>query len=234
VPERPADCGPAAAPLPSGRLTEVEAKALLRDYGIPTTRERIASGGEEAVVAAAAIGYPVVMKGMSRIVVHKSDAGLVKLRLHDADAVRSAFAHIAAALRRSSPAEPVAVVVQEMAAGETELIVGARYDDAFGPLVVVGFGGLLVEVLKDVKFACAPVDPAHVEQLLRELKLWPVLAGVRGRPPCDITALADTVARVSWLATDLGAALRELDVNPLLVGAAGGGVIAVDARATLA
>jgi acetyl-CoA synthetase (ADP-forming) len=234
VPVRPANCGPAPAPLPSGRLTEVEAKALLRSYGIRATRERIASDEDAAVAAASAIGYPVVMKGLSRAVVHKSDAGLVKLRLHDAGAVRTAFAQVVAALRLSSPTEPLAVVVQEMASGEAELIVGARYDDAFGPLVAVGFGGLLVEVLRDVKFACAPVDPAHVEELLRELKLWPVLAGARGRPPCDIAALADAVTRVSWLATDLGPALRELDVNPLLAGAAGSGVIAVDARATLA
>lgn len=234
APERPAACGPSAARLPSGRLTEAEAKALLRDYGIPTTRERIASTEDEAIAAADAIGYPVVMKGLSRIVVHKSDAGLVKLRLHDAGAVRSAFAQIVAALRRCAPDEAPSVVVQEMASGEAELIVGARYDDAFGPLVVVGFGGVLVEILKDVKFACAPTDPSHIETLLREIKLWPVLAGARGRPACDITALVDTVARVSWLASDLGPALRELDVNPLLVRASGGGVIAVDARATLA
>jgi len=234
APERPSGCGPAPGGLPSGRLTEVEAKALLRAYGVPTTRECIASTEIEAVAGAEAIGYPVVLKGLSRNVVHKSDAGLVKLRLQTPDAVRSAFAETVAALKRSSPDEAAAVVVQEMASGEAELIVGARYDEAFGPLVVVGFGGVLVEILKDVKFACAPVDPAHVEQLLRELKLWPVLAGTRGRPPCDIAALADTVARVSWLASDLGPALRELDVNPLLVRASGAGVIAVDARTTLA
>lgn len=233
APVRPPGCGPAPRGLPAGPLTEVEAKALLRAYGIPVTRERVVSSADEAVAAAEAIGYPVVLKGISRRVVHKSDAGLVKLRLADAGAVGAAFAAVTAALLGAFPDEAPAAVVQEMASGEAELIVGARHDEGFGPQVMVGLGGILVEVLKDVRLACAPLGPQRVETLLRELALWPVLAGARGRPRADVAAIADAVSRVSWLACDLGPALRELDINPLLARAAGGGVIAVDGRATL-
>jgi acyl-CoA synthetase (NDP forming) len=229
---RPLNCGPLPPKLPVGRLTEGEVKALLRAYGVPATGDVVVHTAEEAVKAAARIGYPVVLKGVSRSVVHKSDAGLVKLDLPNAQAVRSAFAEIATALA-SSHGGAIAVGVQEMARGQFELIIGARHDPDFGSQILVGSGGIWVEVLGDARLACAPVSPKQVKTLLRELEAWPALAGGRGRPQVDIEAIAEAVARISWLSTDLGPRLRELDINPLLVRRAGEGVIAVDGRATL-
>ncbi len=230
---RPVGAGPVRGDLHSGSLTESETKAMLRGYGIPVAREQPAHTADEAAAAAGRIGYPVVVKGVSRRVVHKSDAGLVKLDLTGEQAVRAAFAEIIATLARVSPDEGPCAVVQEMAHGEVELILGARFDDDFGPLVMVGFGGILVETLKDVRLACAPVSLAQARSLLEELRLWPMLEGARGRPRLDVAAIADAMARVSWLAYDLGARLRELDVNPLLARVEGRGAIAVDARATI-
>jgi acetyl-CoA synthetase (ADP-forming) len=224
-PLRPA--GIAALPgLPAGALTEAEAKALAAAYGIPVTRGVLAGTAEEAVAAAEGIGYPVVLKGVSRAVLHKSDLGLVKLNLADAAAVHAAFA--------AMPDMPLdGVLVQEMARGEAELILGARWEPGFGPLVLVGTGGVLVEVLRDVQLAPAPLRPEDAEAMLRRLALWPVLAGVRGRPALDVAAAVDALVRLSWLAADLGPRLVEMDLNPLLLRAAEKGAIAVDARATI-
>ncbi|WP_431284883.1 acetate--CoA ligase family protein [Humitalea sp. 24SJ18S-53] len=235
-PARPDGAGPALpAGLPiSGPLTEQETKRLVAAYGIPVTREAAATTADDAVRAATAIGFPVVMKGASRAILHKSDLGLVRLNLTDAEAVRDAFTDIMARIEAAAPGTAEGVLVQEMARGEAELILGVTHDPDFGPMIMVGLGGTLVEVLKDVQLAPAPVSPAQAEAMLRRLVLWPVLAGVRGRPPVDVAAASDALARLSWLAQDLGSRLVELDINPLIVRAAGQGAIAVDGRATLA
>ncbi|WP_135465867.1 acetate--CoA ligase family protein [Crenalkalicoccus roseus] len=230
-PERPAGAGPPPADLPEGALTEAEAKRLAAAYGIPVTRERLARDAAAAEAAAEAIGWPVALKGVSRSVVHKSDLGLVRLNLADAAALRAAFAEVAAILERLGGME--GVLVQEMARGEAELILGARHDPEFGPLVLVGAGGVLVEVLADVQLAPAPLRRDDALAMLRRLALWPVLQGVRGRPALDAAAAAEALVRLSWLAADLGPRLAEMDLNPILLRAAGGGAIAVDARATL-
>jgi acetyl-CoA synthetase (ADP-forming) len=125
-------------------------------------------------------------------------------------------------------------LVQEMAqGGVAELILGARHDPEYGPMVLAGLGGVLVEVLRDVQSAPAPLSAADAEAMLRRLRLWPVLAGVRGRPVADIAAAADALVRLSWLAADLGPRLAELDINPLILRAQGRGAIAVDGRAML-
>jgi acetyl-CoA synthetase (ADP-forming) len=236
APSRPRGLPAPGAPIEapgSGAMTEVEAKRLLRAYGVPVPRERLATTEAEAVAAAETIGYPVVLKGVARQLVHKSDLGLVRLQLASADAVRSAWAGVTAALRRPLGAGPLeGCLVAEMIQGEAEVIVGIKRDPQFGPVVLVGSGGTLVEVLRDVQMALAPVTREHALRLLRALKLWPVLAGVRGRPALDVEAVADVVSRTSWLAADLADRLAELDINPLIVRAAGGGVVAVDARAT--
>ena len=230
---RPPGAGPASADLPQGQLTESEAKRLLAAYGIPAPKERPARSADEAAAAAAAIGYPVVMKGVSRRVVHKSDAGLVKLTLGDAEAVRDAYAAIERALAAAAPGEPAVAVVMEQAAGEVEMILGARWDPGYGAQVLVGFGGVLVDLLKDTRLACAPLSRAQARALIEELAMRRVLDGVRGRPAADSAALADALVRLSWLAHDLGPRMREMDVNPLVVRAAGRGVLALDARATV-
>lgn len=232
APARPQDAGPLPK-MPAGFLTEPEAKDLFRRYGIATTREQTVRTAQEAVKAAEAIGYPVVAKGVSRTVVHKSDLGLVRLGLPAADAVTRAFNEIAAALSAAGETGAPAIAIQEMVRGEAELIVGARYDKAFGPQVMVGFGGVMVEVLRDVRLASAPLDHARAKAMLRSLKLWPILDGVRGRPKLDVEAVADTLVRLSWLAHDLGPRLQDLEINPLIVRVAGRGAVAVDGRGTL-
>jgi acetyl-CoA synthetase (ADP-forming) len=233
-PGRPAAAGPAPdLPGDGGPMTEPEAKRLAAAYGIPATRERLALSPDQAAAIAEEIGFPVVLKGVSRAVVHKSDLGLVKLGLADGEAVRAAFAEIAASLDRAAPGSIEGVLVQEMARGEMELILGARHDPDFGPMVLVGAGGVLVEVLSDVQLAPAPLRRGDALAMLRRLAVAPVLAGVRGRPALDIEAAADALVRLSWLAADLGPRLVEMDLNPILLRAAGQGAIAVDARATL-
>ncbi len=227
APTRPAGVALPAA-LPVGALLEAEAKRLAAAYGIPVTREIFAATEDEAVAAAEAIGFPVVLKGVSRAVVHKSDLGLVKLSLRDAAAVRGAHGEL-----RAVPVPLEGVLVQEMARGEAELILGARHEPGLGAFVLVGTGGVLVEVLRDVQLAPAPLRPEDARAMLQRLALWPVLQGVRGRPPLDVDAAVDALVRLSWLAADLGERLVEMDLNPILLRAAGEGCIAVDARATL-
>ena len=233
APQRPAGAGPLPA-VPAGFLTEPEAKRLFAAYGIKVTREQSVGSAREAAAAAQAIGFPVVAKGVSRHVVHKSDLGLVQLGLADADAVTRAFDDIAAALKQAGDNDAPQVAVQEMVRGDAELIVGSRHDATFGVQVLVGFGGVMVEVMRDIQLASAPVSPDQARAMLRRLSLWPILAGVRGRPPLDVDAVADTVSRLSWLAHDLGPRLTDLEINPLIVRTAGKGAVAVDARGTIA
>ena len=230
---RPAGAGPLARDLPDGALSEHEAKSLLAAYGMPVTRERLARGVDEAIAAAEAIGWPVVMKGVSRAIVHKSDLGFVHLNIADAAAVRAAYAAIVAAADRHAPGSLEGVLVQEMGRGEVEVFLGATHDASFGPMVLAGIGGVLVEALGDVRMAPAPIAPDDARALFAGLKLFPLLTGLRGRPPADLDAAVDALVRLSWLAADLGPRLVELDVNPLILRRAGQGAIAVDARATL-
>lgn len=239
TPGRPAGLAlPAALPanLPgAGRLTEPEAKRLLASYGIPVTRESVAATPDEAVASAKRIGFPVALKVVARDLVHKSDAGAVKLRLGDETAVRQAWAEATAAVAKHLPGAAIeGCVVQEMVSGEAELIAGIRRDPIYGPVVLVGFGGILVEVLEDIELAMAPVSPAQALAMLKRLKLWKVLAGVRGRPALDVEAAAEAISRLSFLAVDLGERLVDLEVNPLMLRAKGQGVTAADARGLFA
>ncbi len=222
------------ATLPVGRLTEPETKALLRTCGISTTVDVLALTPDAAIQQAGHLGYPVVLKGVCRDLVHKSEAGAVKLNIAGADALRTAWHDIARGLAAHLPGAILAgCVVQPMLSGGTELIVGCRWDPQFGAVVLMGSGGMMVEILNDVEMAVAPISTAHAQRLIAGLRIAPVLAGARGRPAADIAALADTIAKLSALAAALGPRLAELDINPLLVRETGAGVIALDARATL-
>ena len=218
--------------LRAGYLTEPEAKALIARYGIPITRECLAGTRDEAVAAADAIGYPVAVKAVTARVVHKSDAGLVRLALADRTAVAEAWDEITSRLAALDPAAH-RLVVAEMAAGELELILGAKHDPQFGPVVMVGAGGVLVELLEDLQMALAPIGCRAAEALLRRLRIWPLLDGYRGRPRLDVAAAATALVCLSRLAADLGGRLSELDINPLLVRREGNGVVALDARAVI-
>ena len=217
--------------LPTGRLTEPEVKGLVAGYGVPVGEERACADVDAAVEAAAAIGFPVALKPVCRALVHKSDIGAVRLGVASVSALRDAWAEVMAAVHRALPDATIeGGLVQRMHRGELELIVGVRRDPQFGPVLVVGAGGVLAELLDDVAVALAPVGVSRVMEMLRELKVWPLLDGWRGRPKLDVGAVADAACRLSWLACDLGDRLVDLELNPLLVGREGEGVVAVDGR----
>lgn len=178
------------------------------------------------------IGFPVVLKAQARALSHKSDAGGVVLNLSSAADVRAAFEAIGGRVRRHAGLELDGCLVQEMVKADVEVIVGSRFDPQFGATVLIGIGGTLVELLKDVRLATAPIDASTAAALLRSLKLAPLFAGYRGKAPVDIDAVAGTIARISQLAANLGPRLLEFDANPLLV--AGDRAIVADARAVLA
>jgi acetyl-CoA synthetase (ADP-forming) len=166
-------------------------------------------------------------------VIHKSDAGLVQLGLGDPAAVAAAFETVMARLAGLDAAAE-GCLVAAMAAGELEMIVGARWDAQFGATVLVGAGGVLVELVEDVQVMLAPLSRETARAALRRLRAWRLLQGYRARPALDVEAVVDTLVRVGDLAAGLGEQLLELDINPLLVRAQGQGVVAVDARALLA
>ncbi|MGZ5256723.1 MAG: acetate--CoA ligase family protein [Burkholderiales bacterium] len=214
-------------------MTEPEAKSLLRAAGLSVTSEVLATSVEDAIGAAMRLGYPVVLKAVCRDLVHKSDIGAVKLGLSGEDAVRRAWRDVLANVAQHLPQSRVdGCVVQEMEAGGVEVILGARWDPQFGAVVMVGAGGILVEIMSDVAVALAPLGRVGARTLLQSLKTWPVLVGARGRPAVDLDALTDTLIRLSWIAHTAGPRLLELDVNPVLVKQHG--AVALDARGTIA
>jgi acyl-CoA synthetase (NDP forming) len=214
--------------LPRGPLAEHDAKMILESYRVKLAPGWTVSTPAETAAAAEALGFPVALKGVSAAIVHKTDAGAVRLNLRSRDEVVGAATEMADHLALEG------FTVQSMVAGAAEVIVGARRDPQFGPVVLVGLGGIAVEILRDVALAPAPVTPERARAMLDSLRAAPLLHGARGRPPLDVAAVVDTVVRVSWLAADLGARLVDLEINPLIVRRAGEGAVAVDVRGTLA
>jgi acetyltransferase len=212
-----------------GVLPGAEALALLRDFGIPVAEVRAAKDAEQAVRAAEALGYPVALKIDSPDIVHKTDVGGVRLGCADARAVREATGAMLAEVGRRAPAARLeGVLVQRMLAGGTEMIVGVKTDPGFGPAIVCGFGGIFVELLRDVAVRVPPLDRAEALAMLAELRGAALLRGARGRAPADVDALADALVGVARLADAHRASLRALDINPLLVLDEGRGVVALD------
>jgi acyl-CoA synthetase (NDP forming) len=205
-------------------LSEWDSKQLLAAYGIPTPAEQLVTSPDEAIAAAATIGYPVVLKGCGATLAHKSELGLVKVGLRDESEVRLAYDAIA-----GSGLEMDGVIVAEMVSDGVETVVGLSYDELFGPVVMVGLGGVFVEVFRDVSFRVPPFDSDEARRMIDELRGLPLLQGVRGKPPVDIDALVDAIVRVQRMALELGDDLRELDINPLLVRPSG--AVALDALA---
>lgn len=218
--------------LPPGFLGEPDARRLLEANGIPTTRWRFAADPEDAVRAAREIGAEVAIKAVSAKIVHKSDVGGVRLGVQGDAAVRAACAAIADATRSAGVAALDGYLVSEMWQADFELILGVENDPDFGALVMVGMGGVWVELMRDVQLAPAPLSHASALQMLGALQSRPLLAGYRGKPPADLDAIADLLVRLGALAAASGGRLRELDINPLLV--KGPLIAAADARATLA
>lgn len=214
------------AASPEHALTEREVKNLLAAYGLPVTSERLAASADEAVLHARAIDGPVALKVESADIAHKTEAGAIRLGLTDEAGIRQAYAQVLAAARNYRPGARIAgVLVQEMVPRGVEMMLGIVRDPVFGPLVAVGFGGIYVEVLRDISYRVPPVDAPTAREMLGELRGYKILEGVRGMAPADIDALVDCIVRLSWLAHDHGAAIRELDANPLTVLAKGAKVV---------
>jgi acyl-CoA synthetase (NDP forming) len=209
-------------------LNEVESKQLLEAAGIPTSGARLASTGDDAVRLADQLGYPVVLKVISADISHKSDVGGVALNLQDAGAVRSAFDEMMRAVRAAQPSARIdGVSVQRQASRGTEVIVGMTKDPQFGPVIMFGLGGVLVEILRDVAFRLVPLDPRDAREMVREIKGFAVLEGYRGAPPADLAALETLILNVSRF-IEAHPEVEELDLNPVFAYA--DGALAVDAR----
>jgi acetyltransferase len=223
--------GPVAyAKLPSGILGAEAAFALFKEFAIPVEPTVLTKSADEAAAAADKMGYPVVLKIESAQITHKSDVGGVALRLPDASEVRTAFTRIQREVKNRVPNATIdGIIVQRMAGEGVEMILGIKRDPLFGPVVLCGFGGILVELLKDVAVGIPPLTPNQAREMLMRLRGFSILGGVRGKPPADVDALCDAIVNVSRLAMSLGDQLHGLDINPLIVLPKGQGAVAVDA-----
>jgi len=214
-------------------LVEEEGYEVLEAYGFTTPKTILANSAEQSVNASHSIGYPVVMKIASPDIIHKSDAAGVKVGLANDEHVRMAFNAIIQNAKRYKPdANIKGIIVQEMVKSGKEIILGAKQDPIFGPLVMFGLGGIYVEVLKDVVFRLAPIDEHEANRMVHSIKGFKLLKGVRGESPSDIRALVDSLLRISQLVTEFPE-ITEFDMNPLMVLGEGNGVRAVDVRISL-
>jgi acetyltransferase len=214
-------------------LMEGEARQILTAYGFRLPENRIARTTKEAVAAASEIGYPVVMKIASPDVLHKSDMGCVRVGLETDAMVEEAFFDITSNIQLRQPqARILGVMVQEMIPHGKEVILGITRDIQFGPMIMFGLGGIYVEVLKDVAFRIAPLSMAEADAMIRDIRSFPLLRGVRGEAPADIEGIQDALLRLSQVAIDFPEII-EADINPLLVCPEGQGAVAVDARITI-
>ncbi|WP_237216211.1 acetate--CoA ligase family protein [Falsiroseomonas oryziterrae] len=219
-----------AVALPDATANEAEAKRILAEAGVPAVPEIACASAEEAARAARDIGFPVVAKLLSPDVLHKSEIGGVILDLTDEDAVRRAFATITArAATRAPDARIEGVLVAKQLRDAVEMAVGVVRDPVFGPVVMVGLGGVFIEVFRDVAFRRCPVSEADALAMIRSLRGFPLLDGARGRPRADVAALARAVAALSRFGAAAGPRLRSAEVNPLMVLPDGQGAFAADA-----
>jgi acyl-CoA synthetase (NDP forming) len=212
-------------------LTELESKQVLHDLGIPTTLGQLATSAEDAVHAADTLGYPVVLKIASPDIVHKSDVGGVQLHLQDQEAVRQAFHAMQQSVATHAPTARIdGIIVQPMAAPGVEVIVGMSKDATFGPVLMFGLGGVLVEVLKDVTFRIVPLSRRDAREMIHDIQGFPVLAGYRGAAPADLEILQHILLTLSAF-VESTPEVKEIDLNPIYAYAQG--ALAVDARVML-
>lgn len=222
-----------SACLSEGRLTltEWETYRILRHWQIPVAASFLVAGPNEAAEAAAQLTGKVAVKIVSPDIPHKTEAGCVKLGLAGPAEVAGACAEVLANARVYHPDARIdGVLIQQMAPSGVEIIAGGMYDSSFGPVVMAGLGGIFTEVMKDVAFRLAPISAKEAEEMLQGLKGYPLLTGVRGKPPVDMQALTQALVNLSRL-LEHWPQLKELDLNPLI--AWSGGVVAVDGLATL-
>jgi len=209
-------------------LLEEEGYEILKAYGFSTPKKFLTTNEEEAARAAQEIGYPVVMKIVSPQIIHKSDAGGVKIGINNQQEAINAYNEILLNVKKyKSDAEIKGVLVQEMIGSSKETILGAKRDPLFGPLIMFGLGGIYVEVLKDVIFRIAPIDEQQAKEMVESIKTIKLLKGARGEKESDIDGIVESIQRLSQLVTDFPE-IEEFDMNPLLVLEKGNGVRAVD------
>lgn len=214
-------------PVAARAWDEVEAKRLLKSYGVATPARQFVAAGQEGALDAGTVRFPVALKVVSPDLPHKTEAGGVTLNIADMAQLRHEIDAMALRIRASCPeARLRGWLIEDMAQG-VELIVGALNNRSFGPLVMVGMGGVYAELFKDVARRYAPIDAAAAREMILSLKGAPMLQGYRGRPPCDIDAVCEVVSRVSWLIADHADRIAEMEINPLIVG--GSAAYAVDA-----
>jgi acyl-CoA synthetase (NDP forming) len=210
-----------------------EAMQVLEYYGIPTARGAHAISKEEAVEAAERMGYPVAIKVVSQQISHKSDVGGVQLNLRNGSAVREAFEDMMERIQHAYPDVSIdGVMVQPMVTGGRELILGGRQDPNFGPVVLVGLGGIFVEVFEEVALRVAPITAKEAGEMIAQLRGAPILMGERGQKRSDIEAVVEALLRLSQMLTDFPS-IREIDINPLRVFHERDGCCALDARVHL-
>jgi acyl-CoA synthetase (NDP forming) len=216
-------------------VLEHEAKDIMKAYGIPIPPYETAATAEEAVKKSEKIGFPVVLKILSKDVLHKSDAGGVKINLKNADEVKEAFADIMEGVKAYGKDKGIkvdlskGVFISDFADMGTEVIVGVMRDPQFGHALMFGLGGIFVEVLKDVTFRLIPLTEIDAREMIREIKAAKILDGIRGEAPRDVDALVDVIMAVSKMVEE-NPDITELDCNPVFLYEKGKGVLVVDAR----
>ena len=212
-------------------LTEFESKKVLRQVGIPVVETRLAENLKEAVSVSKRLGFPVVLKIVSPDVVHKTDSGGVKLGLRSASEVKKAYNEILQSVRKKHPRALIhGVSIQKMVRPGTEVIIGTSKDPQFGPVVMFGVGGIFVELLKDVSFRIIPVNRKDAQEMIQEIKGFPLLQGYRGKEPANIPALIEMILRISRFINE-NPQIKEMELNPVF--AYKDKALAVDARIVL-
>jgi len=214
-------------------LTTEETREVLSAYGFSLPQRIVTETSREAISAANSLGYPVVMKIISPDILHKSDVGGVKVGITEKSQVAISFEDLISNAKRFMPeALILGVTVEEMIAPGKEVVLGSSRDPSFGPLLMFGLGGIYVEVLKDVSFRIAPLTFNEAELMIKEIRSYPILKGVRGEEPSDLIAVRESLLRLSQLVTDFSEIL-EIDINPLMVLPAGKGAVVIDSRLTI-
>jgi acyl-CoA synthetase (NDP forming) len=212
-------------------LTELESKQILKEVGINTTEIKLARTKEEAISHSKELGFPIALKIVSPDILHKTDVGGVKLGLNNEDDVGNAYDGIISMIKKQEPAAKIqGVSVQAMARPATEVIIGMTKDPQFGPVLMFGLGGILVEVLKDVSFRIVPLTRRDAREMIGEIKGYPILEGYRGQEPANIAVLEELLLKVSEF-VDNRPEIAELDINPIF--AYSDGALAIDARVIL-
>jgi acetyl-CoA synthetase (ADP-forming) len=212
-------------------LTEFESKKILKQAGIPVVETKLAKTQKEAVSLSQKIGFPVVLKIVSPDVIHKSDSGGVKLSINSVTEVKKAYDEILKKVKKQYPDAVIhGVSVQKMIQPGTEVIVGTSKDPQFGPVIMFGLGGIFVELLKDVSFRVIPVEQRDAQEMIKEIKGYPLLQGYRGKEPANISALVEIILKTSKLIEE-NPQIKELELNPIF--AYRNKAVAVDARIIL-